>query len=85
MGNWSDAIDCYQRALAIRPDFAEAAFNLGNVLKVTKRQDDAIPYYRKAIALKPDFHSGYLALARALQEVGERDEAHCLLPSRLRC
>jgi len=72
MGNWGQSIECYEPALALRPDLAEAACNLGNVLKAMKRQDDAVPYYRGAVALKPGFAPAYLALARALQEMGDR-------------
>ena len=43
-----------QQALRLKPDYAEAHLNLGNVLKDQGRLDDAIAAYRTALQLKPD-------------------------------
>jgi protein O-GlcNAc transferase len=74
-GNGAVAVDCYTRALALKPDFFEAQFNLGNVLKDQGRLADATACYRKALALRPDSTIAYANLANALKEQGELDEA----------
>ena len=43
----------YQRALALKPDFAEAHNNLGNALQEQGKADEAVAHYRRALALKP--------------------------------
>ena len=45
---------CCRKAIALKPDFAEAHYNLGNTLQQLGRLDDAEANYRRAIALKPD-------------------------------
>ena len=44
----------YDKAIALKPDFAEAYKNRGNALKDLKRHADALASYDKAFALKPD-------------------------------
>ena len=50
-----DAIVSYDKAIALKPDFAAAHNNRGNALMVLNRPDEALASYEKAIALKPDF------------------------------
>jgi tetratricopeptide (TPR) repeat protein len=49
-----EALDSYNRAIALRPDLAEAINNRGNVLYSLGRFVEAVASYDKAIALKPD-------------------------------
>jgi protein O-GlcNAc transferase len=55
---FEEALACYDRALAIRPD-ADALNHRGNVLRNLKRFDDALVSYARALAIKPD-HSDAL-------------------------
>jgi tetratricopeptide (TPR) repeat protein len=51
-----EAIAEYQAALGIRPDFADAHFNLGNALsQIPGRLPEAIAEYRAAIRTRPDY------------------------------
>lgn len=45
----------YRKALELRPGYAEALGNLGNVLQKQRRLDEAIENYRAAIAIRPEF------------------------------
>jgi len=65
----------YQKALAIKPDFANAHSNLGNVLRELGRLDEAVANYNKAIAIKPDLAEIHNNLGNALQDLGRLDEA----------
>ena len=49
-----EAIVHYQKALQIKPDYAEAHNNLGNALLQKGRVDEAITHYQKALQIKPD-------------------------------
>ena len=50
------AVKSYDKALAIKPDFAQAYHNHGGVMKRLKRPDKALVSYEHAIALKPDIN-----------------------------
>jgi predicted O-linked N-acetylglucosamine transferase (SPINDLY family) len=69
------AIDCYTKALQIKPAFAEAHNNLGNILQDLGRHDEAIACYTKALQIKPDYAEAHNNLGSALQELGRHDEA----------
>ena len=53
----------YQRALEIRPDYAEAHCNLAGALLGCGDVDAAIPHCRKALELKPDFPEAHCNMA----------------------
>ena len=54
-GQVDEAIAHYQKALEIKPDYAEAHNNLGNALAGRGQVDEAIAHYRKALEIKPDY------------------------------
>jgi Flp pilus assembly protein TadD len=54
-GNHQRAVEYIYRALAVKPNWAEAYNNLGNALKDQERLDEAVACYRRALELKPDF------------------------------
>ena len=63
------------KALALKPDYAEAYNNLSNVLQAQWKLDDAVASYRKAIAVKPDYAEAYYNLGNVLQAQGKLDDA----------
>ena len=65
----------YGRALALKPDYAEAHQNLGITLKVQGKLDEAAAQYRKAFALKPGYAEAHNNLGNVLKEQGKTDEA----------
>ena len=74
-GEFDAAVECYQRALALRPDFADAQNNLGDVLQNMERFDEAIESFQRALSLRPDFVDAHNNLGNALQRRGRLDEA----------
>ena len=58
---FDQALDSYDSALALKPDYAEVYCNRGNILIDLKRFDEALDSYEHAIVLKPDidFVVGY--------------------------
>lgn len=45
------ALDSYDRALKLRPDFADGHYNLGNTLRDLCRFSEALHHYDRAVAL----------------------------------
>jgi tetratricopeptide (TPR) repeat protein len=74
-GQVDAAIDHYQRALEIKPDYAEAHNNLGSALAGRREMDAAIVHYRKAIEIRPAYAEAHNNLGVALEERGQVDTA----------
>ena len=49
------AINAFKRVIAIKPDYAEAYYNMGFVLKGQGKLEEAIEAYKKALSLKPNY------------------------------
>jgi predicted O-linked N-acetylglucosamine transferase (SPINDLY family) len=74
-GNLDEAIAAFRRAIAIKPDWADAHLALGNSLNGQGKLDEAIAAYGKAIAVKPDHAMAHSNLGVTLREQGKLDEA----------
>ena len=64
-----EALASYDRALALRPDYAEALNNRGNALQELKRYDEALASYDRALTLRPDYAEALNNRGNALQEL----------------
>src|SRR5262249_28096955 len=49
------AIEHYEKALAVTPGFPAAHNNLGNALTTVGRHEEAVVHLRQALALMPDY------------------------------
>lgn len=87
-GRFQDAVECFQKALALEPRSVKAENNLGLAYEGLNRTDDAIAAYRKALqfeqdlgeqASKPPGEQPMLNLAIVLMHRGHFDEALLLL------
>jgi hypothetical protein len=65
----------YREALRLRPDYAEAHNNLGNVLQQQGELDEAVACHREAIRLKPNYAEAYNNLGVVLQRLGRLEHA----------
>jgi eukaryotic-like serine/threonine-protein kinase len=74
-GRWDQALTSYRRAIALKPDDAEAYNNLGNALLDQKKPGEAEAAYRRAIALRPHFPEAYIHLGAALRDQKRLGEA----------
>jgi predicted O-linked N-acetylglucosamine transferase (SPINDLY family) len=69
-----EAVQCFQRALALRPDHADSANNLGNALQALGRTDEATAAWQRASAAAPH-PIAFLNLGRALCDQDRLEEA----------
>jgi len=74
-GKLDEAIAAYNKALSIKPDYAEAYYNMGNALQDQGKLDEAIAAYNKALSIKPDYADAYNNMGNALKDQGKLDEA----------
>ena len=63
------ALECFQTACRLQPDYAEAWWKQGNVLQTFKQYQAAVDSYEQAIALKPDYAEAYSNRGIALQKL----------------
>jgi tetratricopeptide (TPR) repeat protein len=84
-GHSDEAIQHYERALQLKPDYADAFNNLGAVLATQGKLDEAAAYFQKALQIYPNHpetrnNLGTLAkahgdYANTLVQMGRDDEA----------
>ena len=65
----------YDRALGIRPDFAEAHANRGSALHALKRFEEALASYDRALALRPDYAEARYNRGNVLHALKRFEEA----------
>src|SRR5262249_39761634 len=69
------ALANYDKAIALKPDFAEAFNDRGNILRELQLFDEALASCDKAIALKPDYAEAFYNRGNILMELQRLDEA----------
>ena len=74
-GKLEEAIAEFRTAIRLKPDFAEAHYNLGIALAGQGKLEEAIAEYRAAIRLKPDDAEAHNNLGVALDGQGKLEEA----------
>jgi tetratricopeptide (TPR) repeat protein/SAM-dependent methyltransferase len=71
----ADATTHYRRAVALKPDYAEAHMNLGNVLTEQGLLDAAIPCYQRVLEFDPRAALAHYNVANVLARLGRLAEA----------
>lgn len=74
-GKLDSAVNCFQRALEIRPNFPEAHYGLGNAYAMKTYVAAATSCYRKAISLRATYAPAHRGLGSALMRQGRFAQA----------
>lgn len=74
-GNIALALEFYEEALKLKPEFPEAEFQRGNALVALNRKTDAEAAFRRAAELKKDWALPHAALGLLLAAAGRAAEA----------
>jgi tetratricopeptide (TPR) repeat protein len=75
-GRVDEAVEHYRQAVELKPDFGNAWFAMGNVLKQKKDYVEAEKAYREAVRFMTQKHSGYLNLGNLYyNNLGRLDDA----------
>ena len=75
IGQLDTAVKDYEKALALKPDYAEALYNLGITLRELGQIDAAIKSYKQALTIKPDYFGAHNNLGNIFLELGQLDAA----------
>jgi tetratricopeptide (TPR) repeat protein len=75
LGQLDAAIKRYEQALAIKPDYADAHYNLAIILKELGQLEAAVKRYEQALAIKPNFVEAHSNLGNTLQKLGQLEAA----------
>jgi tetratricopeptide (TPR) repeat protein len=70
-----EAVEHFQKALALEPESATFHFALGDALCRGRRMDEAIIQYQKALEIKPDFAEARNNLGYCFLQIGRLNEA----------
>lgn len=75
LGRLEQAVASYTRAVQIKPESAEAHYNLGVTLSSLGKPKEAVASYDKALRIKPDYADAHYNLGNALKNLGKPEEA----------
>ena len=75
LGKDEEALQAYNRAIDIKPDYSEAWNNKGITLVKLDKVEEALQAFDKAIAIKPDFYDAWYNKGIVLRPLGKAAEA----------
>ena len=74
-GKFQEAVQTFNKAIEIKPDYAEAYNNRGNALCDPGQLNEALESYEKAIQLRPDYADAHSNRGNALHKLGRLEDA----------
>jgi tetratricopeptide (TPR) repeat protein len=87
---WDKSLENYQKALQLKPDYADVYYDMGIVYNDMERWDSAVAAYEKSIQLDPGRGFAYFGLGAALDGRGDLEgsinayqKAKALMPNDL--
>ncbi len=75
MNRIQEAQACFEKALTLEPDYAEAHYKLGNARRLQGQLDEALACYQRAISLNPGYAEAHSNEGVVHEERGDRIDA----------
>ena len=75
LGQFDLALKYYEKAIAIKPDYAKAHFNLAGTLEDLGQLEDSVNSYKKALEIEPDYAEAFNNLGNVFKELKQNDAA----------
>ena len=75
IGRYGEALEYFQKAIALKPDFAKAHESLGNTYYNLKQYEQAILWYQKSLELNPSSRDAMVMSAQCEIITGKSDVA----------
>lgn len=72
---YAQAIEEYEKAIALLPNYAEAYYGLGNAYADLSKYDQAITAYNRALKIRPDYSLAHAALGTLYEDMSRSTEA----------
>ena len=70
-----EALECFQRIIAIDSTYARAHYGVGGLLHLQNRLEEAVAAYERACRLQPELVGAHADLGQAYSEMGRYDRA----------
>ena len=67
------ALEQFEKALTLSPNFVEAHINLGNLLKEKKLYEKSLSHYNMALNINPNLVIGYLNKGNLLKDINKHN------------
>ena len=75
IGQLDGSVKMFNIAVSLKPNYAEAYFNLATVLNDLEQKDESVKNYKKAIAIQPNYSDAHNNLGNVLLGLGQIDAA----------
>ncbi len=74
-GGLEMAVECFKKAVEIKPEFADAHYNLGLTFQELDQLDSAVKSYKKTLAIQANYVKAYNNLGIIYKELGHMNDA----------
>ena len=75
LGSYDEALDAFNRAIAVKPNFSGAYNNIGSVFRKLGNTQKALESYKKAIEIQPDLAEAHNNLGNTLRDYKKFSES----------
>ena len=75
LGRYEEAINSFDNAIELNPDYHKAWYNRGSALRYLERDKEALTSYDKAVEIKPDDYKAWSHRGNTLDVLGREVEA----------
>ncbi len=75
MGEYQEAFNKYEQALAIDPNHAKSLFRVAYNYDLGGEDENAIEYYERCVKLQPTYKNAFINLGILYEDQGEHDDA----------